>query len=152
MSEPMSAGAAGQRPGVSGGGVRRAGSAEVTAGRLEAWEAEPPAWPGEARARKPRPVPRRAGVWCCVCGAVRAVRPGLVEDDTHLVCGPCGTSGKQPEVPGRPGMIVVRTVNVAGYCDGYVDRVAAAGERASVDRAAGLARAAVLDAPAEPGS
>jgi hypothetical protein len=60
--------------------------------------------------------------------------------------------GKRPEVPGRPGMIVVRTVNVAGYFDGYVDRVAAAGERASVHRAAGLARAAFLNALGEPGS
>ena len=49
-------------------------------------------------------------------------------------------------------MIVVRTVNVAGYFDGYVYRIAAAGERGSVRRAAGLARAAVLAAPAEPRS
>lgn len=121
MSEPMSLGAAGQRP-------------------------------GKARDRKRRPVPRRAGVWCCVCGAVREVRPSLAEDCTHLVCGWCSTSGKRPEVPGRPGMIVVRTVNVAGYFDGSVYRIAAAGERGSVRRAAGLARAAVLAAPAEPGS
>jgi len=149
MSERMSLGAAGQRLGVRGGDIRRAGHARVTAGRLEAWEHEPPAWLGKARARQRRPVPRRAGVWCCVCGTVREVRPSLAEDCTHLVCGPCSTSGKRPEVPSRPGMIVVRTVNVAGYFDGYVYRIAAAGERASVHRAAGLARAAVLNAPGE---
>ena len=48
---------------------------------------------------QPRPVPRRAGVWCCVCGTVREVRPSLVADYTHLVCGPCSTTGKRPEVP-----------------------------------------------------
>ena len=148
----MSVGAAGQRLGVSGGDIRRAGYTTVTAGRLEAWEHEPPAWLGKARARKRRPVPRRAGVWCCVCGTVREVRPSLAEDYTHLVCGPCSTSGKRPEVPSRPGMIVVRTFNVAGYFDGYVYRIATAQERGSVHRAAGLARAAVLAAPAEPQS
>ena len=49
-------------------------------------------------------------------------------------------------------MILVRTVNVAGYFDGYVRRIATAGERASVHRAAGLARAAFLNAPGEPES
>ena len=153
MSERVSLGAAGQRLGVSGGGIRRAGYAKVTAGRLEAWEHEPPAWLRKARARKRRPVPRRAGVSCCVCGTVREVRPSLVEEDcTHLVCGPCSRSGKRPEVRNRPGMILVRTFNVAGYFDGYVCRIAAAEERASVHRAAALARAAFLNAPGEPGS
>ena len=152
MSERISLGAAGQRLGVSGGDIRRAGYTKVTADRLEAWEHEPPAWLGKARARKPRPVPRRAGVSCCVCGTVREVRPSLVEDYTHLVCGPCSTSGKQPEVPNRPGMILVRTFNVAGYFDGYVYRIATAEERASVHRAAALARAAFLNAPGEPES
>jgi len=152
MSERMSLGAAGQRLGVSGGDIRRAGYTKVTADRLEAWEHEPPAWLGKARARKPRPVPRRAGVSCCVCGTVREVRPSLVEDYTHLVCGPCSTSGKRPEVPNRPGMILVRTFNVAGYFDGYVYRIATAEERASVHRAVALARAAFLNAPVEPES
>jgi hypothetical protein len=49
-------------------------------------------------------------------------------------------------------MILVRTFNVAGYFDGYVRRIATAGERASVDRAAALARAAFSYAPAEPES
>ena len=141
MSERMSAGAAGRRLGVSGGDIRRAGYTKVTAG-CEAWEHEPPAWLGKARARKRRPVPRRAGVWCCVCGTVREVRPSLAAGYTHLVCGPCSTSGKRPEVPGRAGMILVRTFNVAGYFDGYVYRIATAQERGSVHRAAALARAA----------
>lgn len=153
MSERVSLGAAGQRLGVSGGGIRRAGYTKVTAGRLEAWEHEPPAWLRKARARKRRPVPRRAGVSCCVCGTVREVRPSLVEEDgTHLVCGPCSRSGKRPEVRNRPGMILVRAVNVAGFFGGYVCRIAAAGERGSVHRAAALARAAFLNAPGEPGS
>lgn len=152
MSERMSLGAAGQRLGVSGGDIRRAGYTKVTAGRLEAWEHEPPAWLGKARARKRRPVPRRTGVSCCVCGTVREVRPSLAADYTHLVCGPCRTSGKRPEVPSRPGMILVRTFNVAGYFDGYVYRIATAEERASVHGAAALARAAFLNAPGEPES
>jgi hypothetical protein len=152
MSERVSLGAAGQRLGVSGGDIRRAGCTKVTAGRLEAWEHEPPAWLRKARARKRRPGPRRAGVWCCVCGTVREVRPSLVEEYTHLVCGPCSRSGKRPEVPNRPGMIVVRSVNVAGYFDGYVYRIATAEERASVHRAAALACAAFLNAPGEPES
>jgi hypothetical protein len=49
-------------------------------------------------------------------------------------------------------MILVRTLDVAGYFDGYVHRIAAAEERASVDRAAALARAAFLDAVGESGS
>jgi hypothetical protein len=152
MGERVSLGAAGQRLGVSGGDIRRAGYTKVTAGRLEAWEHEPPAWLRKARARKRRPGPRRAGVWCCVCGTVREVRPSLAEDYTYLVCGPCRRSGKRPEVPSRPGMILVRTFNVAGYFDGYVHRIAAAGERASVHRAAALARAAFPNAAGEPES
>jgi len=152
MSERVSLGAAGRRLGVSGGDIRRAGYAKVTAGRLEAWEHEPPAWLRKARARKRRPGPRRAGVSCCVCGTVREVRPGLAAGCTHLVCGPCSRSGKRPEVSSRPGMILVRTVNVAGYFDGYVHRIATAGERASVHRAAALARAAFLSAPGQPES
>lgn len=152
MSERVSLGAAGQRLGVSGGDIRRAGYAKVTADRLEAWEHEPPAWLGQARARKRRPGPRRAGVSCCVCGTVRGVRPSLVEDCTHLVCGSCSRSGKRPAVPSRPGMILVRTVSVAGYFDGYVRRIVTAEERASVDRAAALARAAFGNAPEEPES
>jgi hypothetical protein len=152
MSERVSLGAAGRRLGISGGDIRRAGYAKVTAGRLATWEHEPPAWLGRARARKRRPGPRRAGVSCCVRGTVRKVRPSLVQDCTHLVCGPCSSSGKRPEVPSRPGMILVRTFNVAGYFDGYVHRIATAGERASVRRAAALARAAVLNAPGEPES
>ena len=152
MSERVSPGAAGQRLGVSGGDIRRAGHAKVTAGRLEAWEHEPPAWLREAGARKRRPGPRRAGVSYCACGSAREVRPGLAEDYTHLVCGPCSRSGKRPEVPRRPGMILVRTFNVAGYFDGYVHRIATAGERDGVHRAAALARAAFLNAPGEPAS
>jgi hypothetical protein len=152
MSERVSLGAAGQRLGVSGGDIRRAGYAKVTAGRLEAGEGEPAAWPGKARARRRGRGPRRVEVSCCACGTVREVRPSLVEDYTHLVCGSCSRSGKRPEFPSRPGMIVVRTFNVAGYFDGYVYRIAAAGERASVHRAAALARAAFLNAAGEPES
>jgi len=152
MSERVSLGAAGQRPGVSGGDIGRAGYAKVTAGRLEAGEHEPPAWLRKARERARQPGPRRAGVWCCVCGTVREVRPSLAEDCTHLVCGSRSGSGKRPEFPSRPGMIVVRTFNVAGYFDGYVHRIAAAGERASVHRAAALARAALVNAAGEPES
>ena len=152
MSERVSLGAAGQRLGVSGGDIRRAGYARVTAGRLEAWEHEPPAWLRKARKRKRQPGPRRVEVSCCVCGTVREARPSLVEDYAHLVCGSCSRSGKRPEFPSRPGMIVVRTFNVAGYFDGYVHRTATAGERASVHRAAALARAAFLNAPGEPES
>ena len=51
-----------------------------------------------------------------------------------------------------PSMIVVRSLNVAGYFDGYVHRIATAEERVSVHRAAVLARAAFLGAPGEPES
>ena len=152
MSGRVSLGVAGRRLGVSGGDIRRAGYTKVTAGRLEAWDHEPPVWLRKARARKRRAAMCRAGVSCCLCGSVREVRSSLVEDYTHLVCGPCGRSGKGPGVPSRPGMILVCTVNVAGYFEGYVHRIATAEERASVHRAAALARAAFLDAPAEPES
>jgi hypothetical protein len=49
-------------------------------------------------------------------------------------------------------MVLVRAFNVAGYFDGYVYRIATAEERASVRRAAALARAAFLNAPGEPES
>jgi hypothetical protein len=147
MSERVSLGAAGQRIGVSGGDICRAGYTKVTADRLGAWEHQPPAWLRIARGRKRRPPMHRASVSCCVCGNVREVRPSLVEDYAHLVCGRCGRRGKRPEVPGRPGMIVVRVANAAGYFDGCVHRIATAQERASVHRAAALARAAFLDAP-----
>jgi hypothetical protein len=42
MSERVSLGAAGQRLGVSGGGIRGAGYTKVTAGLLQAWEHQPP--------------------------------------------------------------------------------------------------------------
>lgn len=152
MSERVSLGAAGQRPGASGGAIRRAGYAKVTAGRLEAGEGEPAAWPGKARARRRGRGPRRVEVSCCACGTVREVRPSLVGACTHLVCGPCSRSGKRPEVPNRTGMVLVRTFDVAGYFDGYVHRIATAEERASVHRAAASARAAFLNAPGEPES
>jgi hypothetical protein len=106
MSERVSLGAAGRQLGISGGDIRRAGYAKVTAGRLATWEHDPPAWLGKARARKRRPGPRRVEVSCCVCGTVRKVRPSLAQDCTHLVCGPCSSGGKRPEVPSRPGMIL----------------------------------------------
>jgi hypothetical protein len=90
-------------------------------------------------------------VLCCVCGIVRQVRPSLVKDYTHLVCGPCSKVGQRPDVPSRPGMVLVHTFNVAGFFDGYTYRIAAAEEQASIARAAALARAASLNAPAEPG-
>ena len=152
MSERVSLGAAGRRLGVSGGDIRRAGYTKVTADRLEAWERQPPPWLRKARACKRRPPMRRAGVSCCVCGTVREVRPSLVEDYMYLVCGRCGRSGKRPEVPSRPGMILVCSYDVTGYFDGYVHRIATAEERASVHRAAALARAAFLDAQGEPES
>jgi hypothetical protein len=49
-------------------------------------------------------------------------------------------------------MIAVRTFNVAGYSGGYASRIAAAGERAGVRRAAAVARAALLNAVGRPGS
>jgi hypothetical protein len=159
MSERVSLGAAGKRLGVSGGDIRRAGYTKVTAARLDAWEHEPPVWLGEAQARKRRSASKAAGrpgvhrieVSCCVCGTVRRVRPSLVKGYTHLVCGPCSKAGREPNVPSRPGMVLVRTFGVAGFFDGYTYRIATAEERASIDRAAALARAAFLTALGEPG-
>ena len=88
---------------------------------------------------------------CCVCGTVRRVRPSLVQGYMHLVCGPYSRVGKRPDVPSRPGMVLAHTFNVAGFFDGYTYRIAAAEERASIGRAAALAWAAFLNAPAEPG-
>lgn len=88
----------------------------------------------------------RIEVACCVCGTTREVRPVLVKDYTHLVCGPCARKGGRPEVPQRPGMVLVHTFvhtfNVAGYFDGFTYRIANADERASLDRAAALAQVA----------
>ena len=159
MSERVSLGAAGKRLGVSGGDIRRAGYTKVTAARLYAWEQEPPVWLRKAQARKRssagkaagRPGAHRIAVSCCACGEVRQVRPGLVKGYTHLVCGPCGTAGRQPDVPSRPGMVLARTFGVAGFFDGYTYRIATAEERAIIARAAALARAAFLNAPGEPG-
>jgi hypothetical protein len=150
MNERVSFSAAGQRLGVSGGDIGRAGYTKVTASRIDAWEHQPPAWLGKARARIRRPGPRRVKVSCSVCGGMREARPSLVEDYTHLVCGPCSRSGKRPEVPNRPGMVLARAFNVVGYFDGYVHRIATAEERSSVHRAAALARAAFLSAQGEP--
>jgi hypothetical protein len=93
MGERVSPGAAGQRLGVSGGDIRRAGYTKVTTGRLEAWEHQPPAWLRKARARKRRPATRRAGVSCCVCGTAREVRPGLVEDYSSW-CAACAAGAE----------------------------------------------------------
>jgi hypothetical protein len=99
MSERVSLGAAGQRLGVSGGDIRRAGYTTVTASRLGAWEHEPPAWLRKARARERRPGPRRVQVSCCVCGGVRGARSNLVEGYTHLVCGGAAGAGNDRRSP-----------------------------------------------------
>jgi hypothetical protein len=158
MGERVSLGAAGKELGVSGGDIRRAGYTKVTTGRLDAWEHEPPVWLRKAQARKRRSARKAGGrpgghrieVSCYVCGTVRQVRPSLVKGYTHLVCGPCGKVGKRPDVPSRPGMVLVHTFNVAGFFDGYTYRIAAAEERASIARAAALAWAAFRNAPGEP--
>jgi Resolvase, N terminal domain len=132
---------------------------EVTTARLAAWEHEPPVWLRKAQARKRRsarkvggrPGAQWIGVSCCACGTVRQVRPSLVKGYTHLVCGPCGKVGKRPEVPSRPGVVLVHTFDVAGFFDGCTYRIAAAEERASIARAAALAWAAFLNAPGEAG-
>jgi len=160
MSEQVSLGAAGMRIGVSGGAIRRAGYTKVTAARLDAWEHEPPVWLHKAQARQRRsvgkaavrPGARRIEVLCCVCGIVRQRRPNLIKGCTDLVCGPCGKVDKRPDVPRRPGTVLVHKFNVAGFCDGCTYRIAATEERASIVRAATLARAALLNAPGEPGS
>jgi hypothetical protein len=159
MSERVSLGAAGKQLGVSGGDIHRAGYTKVTTARPGAWEHQPAVWLSKAQARKPRSAGKAGGrpgghrieVSCCVCGIVRQVRPSLVKDYTHLVCGPCSKVGQRPDVPSRPGMVLVHTFNVAGFFDGYTYRIAAAEEQASIARAAALARAASLNAPAEPG-
>jgi hypothetical protein len=89
-------------------------------------------------------------VSCCACGTVRQVRPRLVRGYTHLVCGPCDKAGKRPDVPGRPGMVLVHEFNVAGFFNGYTYRIATAEERASIARAAALARAVFADLPGGP--
>ena len=152
MSERVSLGAAGQRLGVSGGDIGQAGYAKVTAGRLEAREtrAAGMARPGPGSQTPAGAAPgwglvlrlrRCAGGAAQPGGGLHAPRVRLVQQERETI-----------EFPSRPGMIVVRTFNVAGYFDGYVHRIAAAGERASVHRAAGLARAAFLNAPGEPES
>ena len=122
MSERVSPGAAGQRLGVSGGDIRRAGYTTVTAGRRSLGTRATGMAPHGPGSQTPA-VPRRVQVSCCVCGTVREVRPSLAEDYAHLVCGPCSRRGKRPEVPSRPGMIVVRTFTArvseflgAGWC------------------------------------
>ena len=150
MNERVSLGAAGKQLGVGGGDIRRAGYTKVTTARPGAWV--------QARKRRSagraggRPGGHRIEVSCCVCGTVRQVRPSLVQGYTHLVCGPCSKVGKRPDVPSRPGMVLVHMFNVAGFFDGYTYRIAAAEERASIARAAALAWAAFLNAPTEPGS
>jgi hypothetical protein len=159
MGERVSLGTAGKRLGVSGGDIRRAGYARVTAGQLDVWEHEPPVWLRKAQVRKRRSARKAAGragahrveVSCCVCGTVRQVRPSLVEGYTHLVCGPCSEVGRRPDMPIRPGMVLVHAFNVAGFFDGYTCRIATARERASIIRAAALARAAFLNVSGEPG-
>jgi len=117
------------RAAQSGGAVVRAG-AEVGSGMNEAC----------SKARR-----------LLACETVRQVWPSLVKGYTHLVCGPCSTAGKQPDVPIRLGMVLVHTFNVAGFFGGYTCRIAAAEERASIVRAAALVRAAFLNALGEPG-
>ena len=159
MSERVSLEAAGKRLEVSGGDIRRAGYAKVTAARLDALMHEPPVWLRKAQARKRRsasvaaggPGAHRIEVSCCLCDTVRRVRPSLVNGYTHLVCGPCSKAGRQPDVRGRPGMVLVRTFGVAGFFNGYTYRIATAEERDGIDRAAALARAAFLTALGEPG-
>ena len=159
MNERVSLGAAGKQRGVGGGDIRRAGYTKVATARPGAWEHEPPVWLHKVQARKRRSAGRAGGrpgghrieVSCCVCGTVHQVRPSLVQGYTHLVCGPCSKVGKRPDVPSRPGMVLVHMFNVAGFFDGYTYRIAAAEELASIARAAALAWAAFLNAPTEPG-
>lgn len=82
----------------------------------------------------------RIEVSCCVCGMTRAVRPVLVKGYTHLVCAPCARKGGRPEVPQRPGTVLVHAYDVAGCFDGFTYRIADTEERASLDRAAALGR------------
>ncbi len=55
-------------------------------------------------------------------------------------------------MPSRPGTVLVHTFDVAGFFGGYTYRIATAEERAGIDRAAALARAAFLNVPEEPES
>ncbi len=55
-------------------------------------------------------------------------------------------------MPSRPGTVLVHTFDVAGFFGGYTYRIATAEERAGIDRAAALARAAFLNVPGEPES
>jgi hypothetical protein len=149
MNERVSLCAAGKRLGVSGGYRRRAGHTKVTAARLDVWELGHPVLLREAQVRKQRSARKAAGVpgahrievSCCAYGTVRQVRLSLVKGYLHLVCGPCSTAGRRPEVPGRPGMVLVHTFSVAGFFGGCIYRIAAAGERANIARAAAVVRA-----------
>lgn len=82
----------------------------------------------------------RIEVSCCVCGATWEVRSALVKDYTHLMCAQHRRQGGRPDVPQRPGMVLVHTYDVAGYFDGFTYRIADVEERASLDRASALAR------------
>jgi hypothetical protein len=121
MSERVSPGAAGKRPGVSGADIRRAGYARVAAARLDAREREPPAW------------------------------PGLVKGCTRLAGGRRGKEGRRPEVPSRAGTVLPRTSGVAGFPGGRTGRVAAAAERAGVAWSSALAQAAFPGGRGGPG-
>jgi hypothetical protein len=71
MSERVSLGAAGQRLGVSGGDIRRAGYTKVTAGRLEAWDTSRRhgcARPGSANASRGRAGPGSRAASAALCG------------------------------------------------------------------------------------
>ena len=159
MSERVSLGAAGKQLGVGGGDIRRCRvhqGRDRPARRLGTRASGvAPQGTGTRTSVRGQSWGRQGGhrieVSCCVCGTVRQVRPSLVKGYTHLVCGPCSKVGKRPDVPSRPGMVLVHTFNVAGFFDGYTYRIAAAEERASIARAAALAWAAFLNAPTEPG-
>lgn len=150
----LSVGRAGRLLGVSGGDIRRGGHRRVRAAQVDAWLAEPPEWLTAARAGKRRAARRaaerevvRVPVSCCVCGAQRLVRPGLVRGFTHLVCGPCDKAGKRPAVTKRRGMVLSVEYNVAGFFVGYTHRIATVAERESTDRAIELARYAATHSP-----
>jgi hypothetical protein len=155
MGDRVSLGAAGKRLGVSGGDIRCAGYAKVTATRFDAWEHEPAVWLRKSRARKRRSARKVAGragahrieVSCCVCGTVRQVRPSLVKGYTHLVCSPCNKADRRLDVPSRPGMVLVYTFNITGCFDGCICRIATAEERDGIARGAALARPTFLNVP-----
>jgi hypothetical protein len=106
-------------------------------------------WLREAQVRKRRSARKAAGVptvhWievsCCACDTVRQVRPSLLKGHTHLAGAPCSKTGRRPDVPIRPSMVLVHTFSVAGFFGGYTYRIAAAVERANIARAAALVRA-----------